>query len=235
MWARVWEAGPRLGAVLRVLVVDDDPMVRTLLGTILGAAGIEVAAEAADGDEVVPAVQAHHPDVVVMDLTMVRMGGVAATRALRALPHPPGVVALTAFDTPALILEAVEAGVGGFLAKDAAPEEIVAAVRDVAAGDAALSPRAQRILLEQLHADRSAQVHRDARMRLTALTGKELEIAEAVATGLTNAEIAERAYVSEATVKTHLGRALAKLGLANRTQLALVVDRAGLGEEPARG
>ncbi len=214
----------------RVLVWDVDPMVRRLLGTILGAAGIEVVGEATDGDEVVTAVQAHHPDVVVMDLKMPRLGGVAATRALHAaLPHPPGVVALTAFDTPALILEAVEAGVDGFLAKDDAPDEIVAAVRDVAAGEAALSGRAQRIVLEQIHADRSGRVQRDARERLAPLTHKELEIAEAVATGLTNAEIAARAYVSEATVKTHLGRALTKLGLANRTQLALVVDRAGLG------
>ena len=220
--------------MLRVLVVDDDPMVRTLLGAILGAAGIEVVGEAADGDEVVPAVQAHHPEVVVMDLKMSRVGGVAATRALRALPHPPGVVALTAFDTPALILEAVDAGVDGFLAKDASREEIVAAVRSVADGDAALSPRAQRIVLEQIHADRSAQVQREARERLAPLTAKEREIAEAVAAGLTNAEIAARAYVSEATVKTHLGRAMTKLGLANRTQLALVVDRAGLGDEPAR-
>ena len=221
--------------MLRVLVVDDDPMVRTLLGTILGAAGIEVVGEAADGDEVVAAVQAHHPDVVVMDLKMARMGGVAATRALHAaLPHPPGVVALTAFDTPTLILEAVEAGVDGFLAKDA-PDEIVAAVRDVAAGEAALSARAQRIVLEQVHADRSGHLQREARERLAPLTDRELEIAEAVATGLTNAEIAARAYVSEATVKTHLGRALTKLGLANRTQLALVVDRAGLGDGRTQG
>jgi len=220
--------------VLRVLVVDDDPMVRTLFGMILGASDdIEVVGEAADGDEVVTAVQAHHPDVVVMDLKMPRMGGVAATRALRALSNPPGVIAVTAFDTPALILEAVEAGVDGFLAKDASGDEITAAVRDVAAGEAALSARAQRIVLEQIHADRTGNLQRTAREQLSPLTGKELEIAEAVAEGLTNAEIAARSYVSEATVKTHLGRAMTKLGLANRTQLALVVDRARLGEGPA--
>lgn len=220
--------------MLRVLVVDDDPMVRTLFGMILGASDdIEVVGEAADGDEVVTAVQAHHPDVVVMDLKMPRMGGVAATRALRALSNPPGVIAVTAFDTPALILEAVEAGVDGFLAKDASGDEITAAVRDVAAGEAALSARAQRIVLEQIHADRTGNLQRTAREQLSPLTGKELEIAEAVAEGLTNAEIAARSYVSEATVKTHLGRAMTKLGLANRTQLALVVDRARLGEGPA--
>ena len=233
-WSSVWATAPRLGAVLRVLVVDDDPMVRTLFGIILGASDdIEVVGEATDGDEVVTAVQAHHPDVVVMDLKMPRMGGIAATRALRALPNPPGVIAVTAFDTPALILEAVEAGVDGFLAKDASGDEITAAVRDVVAGEAALSARAQRIVLEQIHADRSGNLQRTAREQLSPLTEKELEIAEAVAEGLTNAEIAARSYVSEATVKTHLGRAMTKLGLENRVQLALVVDRARLGERPA--
>lgn len=209
-------------------------MVRALFGMILGATNdIDVVGGAADGDEVVAAVQAHHPDVVVMDLKMPRMGGVAATRALRALPHPPRVVAVTAFDTPALILEAVEAGVDGFLAKDASADEITAAVRDVAAGEAALSARAQRIVLEQIHADRTGNLQRTAREQLLPLTDKELEIAEEVAKGLTNAEIATRTYVSEATVKTHLGRAMTKLGLVNRTQLALVVDRARLGSGPA--
>lgn len=211
----------------RVLVVDDDPMVRLLLGRILATAGIEVVGEATDGDEVVQAVQAHHPDVVLMDLTMRRMGGVAATAALRALPHPPGVLALTAFDTPALILEAVHAGADGFLAKDTGPDELVDAVRHVAAGEGALSARAARILVEHVQADRSAREQREASERLAALTDKEREIAAGVAAGLTNADIAARSYVSEATVKTHIGRALTKLGLANRTQLALVVDRAG--------
>lgn len=219
--------------MLRVLVVDDDPMVRRLLGTILAAGGIEVVGEAADGDEVVPAVQAHHPDVVLMDLAMPRMGGVAATAAVRALPRPPGVVALTAFDTPGLILDAVRAGVDGFLAKDCAPDELVAAVRDVAAGEGALSARAARTVVEYVQADRSARDGVEARDRLAVLTDREREIAEAVAAGLTNAEIAARAYVSPATVKTHLGRALTKLGLTNRTQLALVVERAGRGDPGA--
>lgn len=215
--------------MLRVLVVDDDPMVRRLIGTILGSAGIEVVGEASDGDEVVPAVQAHHPDVVLVDLKMGRMGGVAATAAVRALADPPGVIALTAFDTPDLILAAVQAGADGFLAKDCGPDELVAAVRDVAAGDGALSARAARILVEHVHADHSAQEQREARERIALLTEKELEIAAAVAAGLTNAEIAARTYVSPATVKTHLGRAMTKLGLTNRTQLALVVERARLG------
>ncbi len=222
--------GSTLGAVLRVLVVDDDPMIRTYCGQILSAAGdIEVVGEASDGDEVVAAVHAHHPDVVVMDLTMRRMGGVAATAELHALPHPPRVLAVTAFDTPALILAAVDAGVDGFLAKDATGAEIVAAVRSVAAGDGAFSGRAQRIILERIRADRSGPSQQEARAMLAPLTDKELEVARAVGDGLTNAQIAARAYVSEATVKTHLGRALAKVGLTNRTQLAIVVDRAGLG------
>jgi len=218
--------------VIRVLLVDDDSMVRAFVGQILGATpDIEVVGEATDGDEVVTAVQTHRPDVVVMDLVMRRMDGAAATKALQSLPDPPRVVALTAFDTPPLILEAIEAGVDGFLAKDASPDEITAAVRAVAAGDAALSARAQRLVLEQLHANGAGRAQREARERLALLTDRELQIAEAVAAGLTNAQIAEHAYVSEATVKTHLGRALVKLGLSNRTQLALVVDRARLDDE----
>ncbi|GAA3809779.1 DNA-binding response regulator [Cellulomonas soli] len=213
-------------AVIRVLVVDDDPMVRLLLRSILRPDDIEVVAEAADGDEVVTAVQAHHPDVVLMDLRMPRMDGIRATAAVRALPSAPGVIAMTSFDTESAILDAVHAGASGFLAKDSGPDEIVTAVRSVASGDGALSPRAARTVMAQLSEDSGGQQRREARQQLLLLTDREAEVAGFVAEGLSNGEIAQRTFLSEATVKTHLSRATAKLGVTNRVQLALVVDRA---------
>jgi len=214
--------------VIRVLVVDDDPMVRRLLRTILRPDDIDVVAEAADGDEVVTAVQAHHPDVVLMDLRMPRIDGVAATRAVRALPDPPGVIAMTSFDTEAVILDAVHADASGFLAKDASPDEIVSAVRAVARGEGALSPRAARVVMAQVHADPSSGV-RDAAAKVATLTERELDVARLVAQGLSNAEIAQRLFLGEATVKTHLSAATAKLGVSNRVQLAVVVSQASVG------
>ncbi len=209
-----------------MLVVDDDPMVRRLLRTILRPDDIEVVAEASDGDEVVTAVQAHHPDVVLMDLRMERVDGIRATASVRALPSPPGVIAMTSFDTEAAILDAVHAGAGGFLAKDAGPDEIVAAVRAVAAGEGWLSARAARTVMARVAVDPGAGARREAAAALAGLTERELEVARAVAEGLSNAEIAQRVYASEATVKTHLSRAMDKLGVGNRVQLAVVVDRA---------
>lgn len=212
--------------MIRVLVVDDDPMVRRLLRTILRPDDLDVVAEAADGDEVVTAVQAHHPDVVLMDLRMERVDGITATRAVRALPSPPGVIAMTSFDTEAAILEAVHAGAAGFLAKDAGPDEIVAAVRAVAGGEGWLSARAARTVMTQVSADPAAAARREAAALLATLTERELEVARAVAEGLSNAEIAQRVFASEATVKTHLGRVMEKLGVGSRVLVAVVVDRA---------
>lgn len=212
----------------RVLIVDDDPLVRRLLGTILASDGMEVVAEASDGDEVVPAVQAHRPDVVLMDLRMARVQGVEATAAVGRLPNPPGVLVLTSFDTDDAVLRAVQAGARGFVPKDADPQDILAAVRAVAGGGAALAPRAARYLVEQVAGDAAGRHRADAEDLVALLTDRELEVARSVAAGLTNSEIAVRAFCSEATVKTHLSRAMTKLGLDNRVQLALVVDRAGL-------
>jgi DNA-binding NarL/FixJ family response regulator len=212
------------------MVVDDDAMVRRLLRTILQAGGLDVVAEASDGDQVVPAVQAHHPDVVLMDLRMPRVDGVAATQAVRALPDPPGVIAMTSFDTEQAILAAVRADAAGFLAKDAEPEEIVAAVRAVAAGEGALSPRAARTVMAQVSADAGATGRREAAERLAALTERELDVARLVAEGLSNAQIARRLFLGEATVKTHLSSAGAKLGVANRVQIAVLFTLA----EPGR-
>ncbi len=216
----------------RVLLVDDDAMVRQLLRTIVEQAGISVVGDASDGDEVIQAVQAHHPDVIVMDLRMQRVSGVEAIRQVKAAPNPPGVIALTSFDSEDVILEAVQAGADGFLAKDADPGELVEAVRAVARGEGALSPRAARTVMAHVHADTSAQMRQQARVKVDRLTEREQQIAAAVATGLTNAQIAKQTYLSEATVKTHLTNAMTKLDVANRVQLALVIDRAALGHLP---
>lgn len=210
----------------RVVLVDDDALVRRLLGLILQKDGIAVVGEADDGDRAVDVVLAHHPDVVLMDLRMARVDGIEATRRVRALPQPPGVVALTSFDTEAAILDAVAAGAGGFLAKDSAPEEIVAAVRQVAAGEGALSPRAARVMIQQMQGSVESASRRQAQELLGALTGRELDVASGVTEGLSNGELATRLFVSEATVKTHLASALAKVGLQNRVQLAVLVARA---------
>jgi DNA-binding NarL/FixJ family response regulator len=214
--------------VIRVLVVDDDPMVRRLLRTILRPDDIDVVAEASDGDDAVTQAQAHHPDVVLMDLRMPRVDGIRATTLLRALPSPPGVIAMTSFDTESAILDAVHAGADGFLAKDSSPEDIVAAVRAVALGDGWLSARAARTVMAQLNADPVAAASREAQQRLELLTDREVEIARAVTEGTSNAEIARQLFVSEATVKTHLARALDKLGMTSRVQLAVVVAKAGV-------
>lgn len=212
----------------RVLVVDDDALVRTLLRTILEQQGLDVVGLASDGDEVVAAVQAHHPDVVLMDLRMARVSGVEATAALQRLPEPPAVVALTSFDAQDAVLAALHAGARGYLAKDSAPEQIADAVRSVAAGGSRLSDRASRAVVDHLTADVDGRRRADALARLDVLTDREREIAAAAATGLSNSAIAARTFCSEATVKTHLTRAMTKLGLQNRVQLATLVDRAGL-------
>ena len=213
--------------MIRVLVVDDDPMVRRLLRTILRPDDLEVVAEAVDGDDAVTQTQAHHPDVVLMDLRMPRVDGIRATALLRALPSPPEVVAMTSFDTEAAVLDAVHAGAAGFLAKDASPDDLVGAVRAVARGEGWFSGRAMRTVVTRLGGGPAAAAGREAQQRLQQLTDREVEIACAVSEGASNAEIARRLYVSEATVKTHLARTLDKLGVANRVQLAVLVARAG--------
>lgn len=212
----------------RVLVVDDDALVRTLLRTILEQQGVTVVGDATDGDEVIAAVQAHRPEVVLMDLRMTRMSGVEATAAIQRLVDPPAVLVLTSFDAEDLVLAAMHAGARGYLAKDSAPTEIADAVRAVAAGGSRLSDRAARALVDHVGADSGAHRAAEARRRLEVLSERELAVAVAVARGLSNAVIAAEEFVSEATVKTHLARAMTKLGLENRVQLATLVDRADL-------
>ena len=213
----------------RVLLVDDDAMVRTGLRLILQSADdIEVVAEASDGDEVVPAVQAHAPDVVLMDLRMARLDGVAATQAVRGLPDPPQVVVLTSWDVDDAVLRSLVAGAAGFLLKSAGPTEIVDAVRAVAAGDAVLSPQSTRRVLDHIAQESCDVERRRAEDLAVALSERERDVAVAVGQGLGNAEIARRLYVSEATVKTHLAAAQGKLRARNRVEVAVLAERAGL-------
>lgn len=211
----------------RVLVVDDDALVRRLLTSILTSQGIEVVGEASDGDEVVEAVHAHHPDVVLMDLHMVRMGGLAAIGELNRLTAPPAVLALTSFGTDESVLAALRAGAKGFLAKDADPQHIADAVERVAAGDGALDPASAGVAIRHLASASNDDRQQGARDALAVLTERELEVAAHLPVGLSNADIAALTYCSESTVKAHLSRAMTKLGVATRAQLAVLVDRAG--------
>jgi DNA-binding NarL/FixJ family response regulator len=212
---------------IRVLLVDDDPLVRAGLQMILSSAEeIEVVGEAADGAEAVATVEAHRPDVVLMDIRMPGVDGIAATTALRRLAQPPHVIVLTTFQADEHVLSALRAGADGFLLKDTEPSEIVRAVRLVAAGGAMLSPSVTRTLLSHLGDDGSADRRRLAAERLTSLTDREREVATAVGSGASNADIAASLHMSEATVKAHVSRLLTKLGLTNRVQIAILVHDA---------
>lgn len=216
-------------STIRVLLVDDDPLVRSGLRLMFGGApDIEVVAEAADGSEVQPLVEAHSPDVVLMDIRMPVVDGLEATEALRRREQAPEVIALTTFNSDAHVLRALRAGAAGFVLKDTAPEEIVQAVRRVTAGEPVLSPEVTRQLIAQVSGggtDRDARAIR-ARQQLAALGGREREVATAVGRGSSNAEIAAELYMSVPTVKTHVSRILTKLSLNNRVQIALLANDA---------
>jgi DNA-binding NarL/FixJ family response regulator len=213
--------------VIRVLVVDDEPMVCAHLGVILGAAtDLEVVGAAHDGAEAVEAVVRHGPDVVLMDLRMPGVDGLTAIARIRKLPAPPVVVALTTFDADSLVVRAMRAGAAGFLVKSTPPEDLVGLVRVAAGGHTVLSPTATRGLLT---ASADAQASRErGRARLAHLTERELEVLTALGEGLSNAQIAERLRLSEATVKGYVSRTLVKLDCANRTQAGLLAYEAGL-------
>ena len=211
---------------IRVLIVDDDALVRAALSMMLaGADGIDVVGEASDGDQVGMAADAHQPHVVLMDIRMPRVDGIEATIRLRRRPSPPEVVVLTTFDADELVLRALRAGASGFLLKDTPPDQIVDAVRRVAAGDPMLSPDITRRLIDLVATDNS--VRERARAALGKLSEREQEVALAVARGGSNADIAAELYMSVATVKSHISSIFTKLGLDNRTQIALLGHDAG--------
>jgi DNA-binding NarL/FixJ family response regulator len=213
---------------IRVLLADDDPLVRSGLKIMLsGAAQIEVVGEADDGSAVLAAIDLHRPDVILMDIRMPRVDGIAATRLLRGQPRPPSVIVLTTFNADELVLRALQAGAAGFLLKDSAPADIVAAIQAVHAGEGSLSPAIARRLISLVadHADATAR-HEHALRRLESLTPRERQVADAVAQGDSNADIAARLYMSVATVKAHVSRLLSKLDAENRVQIALQVQEA---------
>ena len=222
-----------MSAPVRVLIVDDDPLVRGALSMILGGVpDLAVVGEAADGAEVPAAVAAHAPDVVLMDIRMPRVDGLAATEALRATADPPEVLVLTTFDADEQVLRALRAGASGFLLKDTPPAEIVAAVRRVAAGEATLSPAVTRKLIAHVTGTApvpGADPKRERAVRLLdGLSEREREVAVLLGRGRTNAEISAELFMSVATVKAYVSRLLTKLDLNNRVQVALLVQDAGL-------
>ncbi|WP_039936711.1 response regulator [Streptomyces himastatinicus] len=213
----------------RVLLADDQTLVRTGFRMILGADGIDVVAEATNGTEAVEAVRRTRPDVVLMDIRMPEMDGLEATRRiLTGAPaaNAPRVIILTTFDLDRYVYAALSAGASGFLLKDVTPEQLTAAVRTVRTGDALLAPAITRRLVQRFtqRGSDTATLHRD----LASLTPRELEVLGLLARGLSNAELATRLYLAEATVKTHVARILAKLGLRDRVQAVIAAYETGL-------
>jgi len=210
------------------VLVDDEQLVRSGLRMILESAGdIEVVGEAGDGGGVVDQVRLHRPEVVLMDIRMPAMDGLAATRELTALPDPPRIIILTTFELDEYVPTALENGAVGFLLKDTPPRDLIQAVHIVAEGNAMLAPSVTRRLIAEFAARNSTQALA-ARTQLEALTDREREVAVAIARGLSNAEIAKLLFMSEATVKAHVSHVLAKLNLTNRVQAAMLVHDAGL-------
>ncbi|MGP7999534.1 MAG: response regulator transcription factor [Streptosporangiaceae bacterium] len=229
MTGTVSHSGTPRGHPLRVLLVDDDPLVRAGLRTILSSASdLDVVAEAADGAAAITALVAHHVDVALMDVRMPGMDGITATKHITALPDPPKVLVLTTFDLDEYVFGALRAGASGFLLKDTPPADIVGAVRLVAAGDAMLSPSVTRTLIDHYSADTTQTRRTAAEKTLKLLTEREREVAAAVGSGQSNADIAAHLHMSEATVKAHVSRILTKLNATNRVQLAITMHDAGL-------
>ncbi|GAB7190531.1 response regulator transcription factor [Kineococcus sp. NUM-3379] len=217
---------------VRVVLVDDQQLVRAGFRMVLDSQpDLTVVAEASDGAEAVALLARTPADVVLMDVRMPRMDGLEATRRIVALPDPPRVVVLTTFDLDEYVVTAIAAGASGFLLKDAPPEEMLAAVRTVHAGDAVIAASSTRRLLQHvgpmLRAGGAGAGSGTPRLPPD-LTPRELEVLVLMAHGLSNTEIAERFVVSEATVKTHVGRVLSKTGSRDRVQVVVLAYAAGL-------
>jgi DNA-binding NarL/FixJ family response regulator len=212
---------------VKVLLIDDDALVRAGLRIILSSAeDLEVVGEADDGVHALAAVREHRPDVVLMDIRMAQMDGITATTALRRLDAPPQVIVLTTFQADEQVMGALRAGASGFLVKDTPPAEIINAVRLVAAGDAIISPSVTRTLLSHFGDAQAAERRRAAAQRLAELTDREREVAAAIGSGASNAEVAASLFMSEATVKAHVSRLFTKLDVASRVQIAILVHDA---------
>jgi DNA-binding NarL/FixJ family response regulator len=215
--------------VISVLLVDDEALVRAGLRMILETADdLTVVGEAEDGRRAIDAVNRHRPDVVLMDIRMPNVDGLAATAAIRARVDPPAVLVLTTFDSDDEVFRALQAGASGFLLKDTPPTELIRAVRLAAGGDAMLSPSITRRVIARFTAEDRAQRQREAQQRLEPLTDRERQVLVEIGRGRSNAEIAARLHMSEATVKTHVTHLFEKLSATNRVQLAIAAFRAGL-------
>ena len=215
-----------MSAHIRVLLVDDDPLVRTGLAMVLGGApDLEVVGEAGNGREALERLDATPVDVVLMDIRMPVMDGLAATERILRRPSTPHIIVLTTFDTDEHVVRALAAGASGFLLKDTPPPRIVDAVRTVAAGDPILSPSVTGQLIRHVASNGTSAADRAA---VETLTEREREVALAVARGVSNADIARELFMSVATVKVHLGHVFAKLGVSNRVQVAIRMHDAGL-------
>ena len=226
--ARLDPVGGVNAAMIDVLLVDDDPLVRSALGLMLGGqSDVRVVGEAADGRAGIDEARRLRPDVILMDIRMPVLDGLAATIELRQGPEPPHVIVLTTFDADDYVLRALAAGADGILLKDTPPPEILEAIRRVADGDPMLSPSVTRSLIKQVAPTDRSRTSR-AQERLEGLTDRERDVALAVGRGLSNAEIAGELYLSVPTVKAHVSRLFEKLDVTNRVQIAIVVHDAGL-------
>jgi DNA-binding NarL/FixJ family response regulator len=212
--------------MIRVVLADDQGLVRAGFRALLDAqADLEVVGEAADGAQAVEQVRLHRPDVVLMDIRMPVMDGLAATARIAAMDVPTRIVMLTTFELDEYVFESLRGGASGFLVKDTEPAELIRAVRAVAAGDGLLSPSVTRRLIEEF-ASRAKPP--GPATRLNALTDREREVMALVGEGLTNEEIAARLVVSPATAKTHVSRTMIKLGARDRAQLVVLAYETGL-------
>lgn len=213
---------------VRVLLADDQALVRSGFRKLLEAEpGIEVVAEASDGLEAIEKARLHRPDVVLMDIRMPRVDGLQAAARIVALTNPtPRILVLTTYDLDEYIFEALTAGASGFLLKDSPPEELIAAIRIVVAGEALLAPAVTRRLIEAFVS--MPRVSPQARRQLDGLTARETEVLHLVARGLSNAEIAAELHLGEATVKSHVGNLLMKLELRDRVQAVVLAYESGL-------
>jgi DNA-binding NarL/FixJ family response regulator len=211
------------------VIADDQALVRTGFRMILTADGIDVVADAATGIEAVDAARRTRPDVVLMDVRMPEMDGLEATRRILggSDPDPPRVIILTTFDLDRYVYAALSAGASGFLLKDVPPEELLFGIRSVHSGDAVVAPSTTRRLIDRFAPMFPTDVAGDP-PDLAGLTSREREVLTLIAQGLSNTEIAGRLFVSEATVKTHVGRVLAKLGLRDRVQAVVFAYETGL-------